>query len=77
MENQEIKTQPTPVKLENYKPRFASARAYYSPEETQIVISDSEIITCPTDHYFLSLDMINNIIIPAELFKKLFIRKHT
>lgn len=76
MENQEIKTQALPVKLENYKPRFVTSRAYYSPEETQIVITDDEIITCPADHYFVSLDMINNIIIPAELFKKLFIRKH-
>lgn len=76
MQEQEIKTQPTPVKLENYKPRFASSRAYYAPEETQIVISENETITCPANHFFLSLDMINHLIIPADLFQKLFIRKH-
>jgi len=61
------------VKFKKYKPKFKKLTAYQAKEKTTMRLINEERHTLQENEYFVMLDWVNNVIIPEEIFRKLFI----
>ncbi len=62
-------------KTEIYKKRFKKIKAYQLKEDSKINLPNGEILNGKTGDFYMCIDGIQDMILPAEKFKKLFIKQ--
>jgi hypothetical protein len=60
-------------KTVHYKPRFLKIKAYQLPEESNIHCANGQNICGKMSDFYVSIDAMQEMIIPEIIFKKLFV----
>lgn len=69
--NQDVRS----VKLADYEPKFLKIGAYCLPEDSTIHCANGLKLKGQSGEFYVLIDKIHEMIIPSEIFRKLFIRK--
>ncbi len=69
------KIEPTKFKVREYKPRFVRVTGYRLPEDSKIHCGNGEELTGNAGDFYICLDQVHEMVISAEIFKKLFLPK--
>lgn len=69
--NQDVRA----VKLLEYEPKFLRVEGYCLPEDSTIHCANGEKMRGQSGEFYVLVDKIFEFIVPAKIFRKLFIRK--
>lgn len=73
---EEIPTpEPEKFSVRKYVPRFANITAYRLPEDSKVHCADGRELEAQAGDFYVCLDQVQEFVLPAEAFKKLFIVK--
>lgn len=67
--------EPTKFKVREYKPRFARVTGYRLPEDSKVHCGNGEELSGSAGDFYICLDQVHEMVISAEIFKKLFLPK--
>jgi hypothetical protein len=73
--HKEPEIEPIVIDLREYKPKFNEIQAYQMKEASTVHCADNKKLLGNAGDYYVQLDKVQEIILPAEIFKKLFIYK--
>lgn len=74
-EKEAEKIEPAKFKVREYKPRFARVTGYRLPEDSKIHCGNGEELAGNAGDFYVCLDQVHEMVVSAELFKKLFLPK--
>lgn len=74
-EKEAEKVEPQKFSAREYKSRFVRINAYRLPEDSKIHCGNGTELTGVAGDYYVCLDQVHELVMSAELFKKLFLPK--
>lgn len=73
--SKEPEVEPAVIELKEYRAKFASVQAYRLAESSTVHCADGKKLLGEAGDFYVQLDRVQEFILPADIFKKMFMLK--